>query len=81
MENLISYPIPFPLFPPPIGGVGKAGKREHPENTRNGKNGKSGMLHYCNYRKYQHARIMGFVCPEFSTQYARARARVMGYGG
>ncbi len=28
MENLIALPILSPLFPPPIGGVGKAGKRE-----------------------------------------------------
>ena len=28
MEDLISTPVPLPLFPPPIGGVGKAGKQE-----------------------------------------------------
>jgi hypothetical protein len=27
MEDLIS-PVPFPLFPPPIGGVGNPGKWE-----------------------------------------------------
>ena len=26
---ILIFPVTFPLFPPPIGGVGKSGKQEH----------------------------------------------------
>jgi hypothetical protein len=38
MENLITFPTPFPLFPPPIGGVGKVGKKKHSRKVPNREN-------------------------------------------
>lgn len=118
MENLISIPVPLPLFPPPIGGVGKPGKLELsrivPKREKRGKREPvffSGIsckeaiflvTNVINRRLNTRASwglalapihvisklvqstrvcVMEFGLYELIYQYARARARVMGYGG